>query len=124
MSKLVVALLFVALNYYVYAKAAWNPGVDVDETVSDYIKWYYGPAAEPMAEVWDLIERKIQLEALFSTGRLRVFGNVGDAMRLHPFYRGKIEVIPKCRIRDFNDFAIWHTCLGSDVPKTQNACPI
>jgi malate dehydrogenase (oxaloacetate-decarboxylating) len=32
-----------------------------------------------------------------------------DAMRLHPFYRGKIEVIPKCRIRDFNDFAVWYT---------------
>ncbi|MGB3862471.1 MAG: NADP-dependent malic enzyme [Candidatus Aminicenantaceae bacterium] len=32
-----------------------------------------------------------------------------DAMRLHPFYKGKIEVIPKCRIRDFNDFAIWYT---------------
>jgi len=32
-----------------------------------------------------------------------------DAMRLHPFYKGKIEVIPKCRIRDFNDFAVWYT---------------
>ena len=32
-----------------------------------------------------------------------------DAMRLHPYYRGKIEIIPKCRIRDFNDFAIWYT---------------
>ncbi|MDH7517544.1 MAG: NADP-dependent malic enzyme [Candidatus Thermoplasmatota archaeon] len=32
-----------------------------------------------------------------------------DAMRLHPFYRGKIEVTPKCCIRDFNDFAIWYT---------------
>ncbi len=32
-----------------------------------------------------------------------------DAMRLHPFYRGKIEVLPKCRIKDFNDFAIWYT---------------
>jgi len=32
-----------------------------------------------------------------------------DALRLHPYYRGKIEVIPKCRIRDFNDFAIWYT---------------
>ena len=32
-----------------------------------------------------------------------------DALRLHPFYRGKIEVIPKCRIRDFNDFGIWYT---------------
>ena len=32
-----------------------------------------------------------------------------DAMLLHPFYRGKIEVVPKCRIKDFNDFAIWYT---------------
>jgi malate dehydrogenase (oxaloacetate-decarboxylating) len=32
-----------------------------------------------------------------------------DAMRLHPFYHGKIEVVPKCRIKDFNDFAIWYT---------------
>ena len=32
-----------------------------------------------------------------------------DALRLHPYYRGKIEVIPKCRIRDFHDFGIWYT---------------
>jgi malate dehydrogenase (oxaloacetate-decarboxylating) len=32
-----------------------------------------------------------------------------DAMRLHPFYRGKVEVAVKARIRDFNDFAIWYT---------------
>ena len=32
-----------------------------------------------------------------------------DAMKLHPFYRGKMEIAPKCCIRDFNDFAIWYT---------------
>jgi len=32
-----------------------------------------------------------------------------DAMRLHPYYKGKIQVIPKCRIRSFEDFAIWYT---------------
>lgn len=32
-----------------------------------------------------------------------------DAMRLHPFYHGKMEIVPKCCIRDFNDFAIWYT---------------
>jgi malate dehydrogenase (oxaloacetate-decarboxylating) len=32
-----------------------------------------------------------------------------DAMRLHPFYHGKIETIPKCCIRDFDDFGIWYT---------------
>ncbi len=30
-------------------------------------------------------------------------------MKLHPFYRGKMEITPKCVIRDFNDFAIWYT---------------
>jgi len=32
-----------------------------------------------------------------------------DAMALHPYYQGKIEVIPKCIIRDVSDFAIWYT---------------
>jgi malate dehydrogenase (oxaloacetate-decarboxylating) len=32
-----------------------------------------------------------------------------DAMKLHPFYRGKIEVIPKCRVNSFDDFGIWYT---------------
>jgi malate dehydrogenase (oxaloacetate-decarboxylating) len=32
-----------------------------------------------------------------------------DAMKLHPFYRGKIETTLKCTVRDFNDFAIWYT---------------
>jgi len=32
-----------------------------------------------------------------------------DAMRLHPFYRGKISVTSKCVVRDVNDFAIWYT---------------
>ncbi len=32
-----------------------------------------------------------------------------DAMVMHPFYRGKVEVALKCCVRDFNDFAIWYT---------------
>lgn len=32
-----------------------------------------------------------------------------DAMKMHPFYKGKIEIVPKCTIRDVNDFAIWYT---------------
>jgi malate dehydrogenase (oxaloacetate-decarboxylating) len=32
-----------------------------------------------------------------------------EAMKLHPFYRGKVEITPKCAIRDVNDFAIWYT---------------
>ena len=32
-----------------------------------------------------------------------------DAMKLHPFYVGKVEVTPKCRVASFDDFAIWYT---------------
>ncbi len=32
-----------------------------------------------------------------------------DAMKLHPYYRGKVEVALKARVRDFGDFAIWYT---------------
>jgi malate dehydrogenase (oxaloacetate-decarboxylating) len=32
-----------------------------------------------------------------------------DALRLHPFYRGKLAVTPKCPIRTLDDFAIWYT---------------
>jgi malate dehydrogenase (oxaloacetate-decarboxylating) len=32
-----------------------------------------------------------------------------DALKLHPFYRGKIETTLKCAVRDLNDFAIWYT---------------
>jgi len=32
-----------------------------------------------------------------------------DAMKLHPFYRGKVEVSLKAAVRDYSDFAIWYT---------------
>ena len=32
-----------------------------------------------------------------------------DALRLHPFYQGKIQTNPKCAIRSFDDFGIWYT---------------
>ena len=32
-----------------------------------------------------------------------------DAMKLHPYYRGKIQTALRCTVRDFNDFAIWYT---------------
>ncbi|MDI6696731.1 MAG: NADP-dependent malic enzyme [Anaerolineales bacterium] len=32
-----------------------------------------------------------------------------DAMKLHPFYRGKVETALKCCVRTFEDFAIWYT---------------
>ena len=32
-----------------------------------------------------------------------------DALKMHPFFKGKIASTLKCCVRDFNDFAIWYT---------------
>ncbi|HOJ88808.1 MAG TPA: NADP-dependent malic enzyme [Pseudothermotoga sp.] len=32
-----------------------------------------------------------------------------DAMILHPFYKGKIQIAPKVPVRTYDDFAIWYT---------------
>jgi malate dehydrogenase (oxaloacetate-decarboxylating) len=32
-----------------------------------------------------------------------------DSLKMHPYYKGKIEIVPKCVIRDIKDFAIWYT---------------
>jgi malate dehydrogenase (oxaloacetate-decarboxylating) len=31
------------------------------------------------------------------------------ALHLHPYYRGKVQVLPKCPIRVLEDFAVWYT---------------
>jgi malate dehydrogenase (oxaloacetate-decarboxylating) len=32
-----------------------------------------------------------------------------EALRLHPFYRGKVQMMPKCPVTSDEDFAIWYT---------------
>jgi malate dehydrogenase (oxaloacetate-decarboxylating) len=32
-----------------------------------------------------------------------------NALKMHPFYRGKIATVPRCSIRDFQDFGIWYS---------------
>lgn len=32
-----------------------------------------------------------------------------EAPRLHAAYKGKVQVLPKCSLRGFEDFSIWYT---------------
>jgi malate dehydrogenase (oxaloacetate-decarboxylating) len=32
-----------------------------------------------------------------------------DAMRLHPFYQGKVQIAPKVEINSFDDFGVWYS---------------
>lgn len=45
------------LDYYVLARALWNPDLDVAATVADYCRAAYGPAAEIMRRYFDRLER-------------------------------------------------------------------
>jgi malate dehydrogenase (oxaloacetate-decarboxylating) len=45
------------------------------------------------------------------------------ALKYHPFYRGKIEIVPKCPIRSFEDFAIWYTPGVAEACETIKARP-
>jgi len=31
------------------------------------------------------------------------------AMKLHPYYRGKMQTLPRCAVRSLEDFALWYT---------------
>jgi malate dehydrogenase (oxaloacetate-decarboxylating) len=47
-----------------------------------------------------------------------------ESMRLHPYYRGKIQVVPKCPVRGFDDFAIWYTPGGRPPARKSSEIPI
>jgi len=49
--------------------------------------------------------RKMNTEELIASARKPA----EDAMILHPYYRGKMQTVPRCIVRNFNDFAIWYS---------------
>jgi malate dehydrogenase (oxaloacetate-decarboxylating) len=59
------------------------------------------PAKKVMGKPLEKISVDQLLKKAYEPARL--------AMIYHPFYEGKIEIVSKCVVRDFNDFAIWYT---------------
>ncbi len=64
-------------------------------------------------------KRKFNVEELLA----KATQPAADAMKLHPFYRGKIETTLKCCVRTFDDFAIWYTPGVATPCKAINANP-
>ncbi|RLF47974.1 MAG: malate dehydrogenase [Thermoplasmata archaeon] len=52
-----------------------------------------------------MVEKKVTVEELLEKARLPA----KKAVKWHPFYRGKVEVMPKCAITSFDDFGVWYT---------------
>jgi malate dehydrogenase (oxaloacetate-decarboxylating) len=51
------------------------------------------------------MEKKVTVEELLEKAKKPA----QEAMKLHPFYKGKIQIMPKCAVRSYDDFAIWYT---------------
>jgi malate dehydrogenase (oxaloacetate-decarboxylating) len=45
------------------------------------------------------------------------------AIKMHAFYRGKMQTLPRCVIRDFSDFAVWYTPGVAEPCKAINKNP-
>lgn len=56
------------LNFYVAAKLAWNPDLDVDQLLDDYFTRFYGTAAAPMRRYWQRWEDAMVATAAFGHG--------------------------------------------------------
>jgi malate dehydrogenase (oxaloacetate-decarboxylating) len=52
-----------------------------------------------------MIDSKINVDELMAKANKPV----KEAPPLHAYYRGKMQTVPRCAIRDLNDFAIWYT---------------
>ncbi|HHF56114.1 MAG TPA: malate dehydrogenase, partial [Thermoplasmatales archaeon] len=51
------------------------------------------------------MEKKVTVEELLEKAKKPA----QEAMKLHPFYKGKVQVMAKCAIRSYDDFGIWYT---------------
>ena len=49
--------LFNYLTYHVFGKLAWDPETDVEKLLDEHVKNLYGPAAKPMKEFFDSVEK-------------------------------------------------------------------
>jgi malate dehydrogenase (oxaloacetate-decarboxylating) len=68
---------------------------------------------DPAGEASKSTPKKMTKEELLA----KAYKPAEDAMKLHPYFKGKLETSPKCCIRDFDDFAIWYTPGVAEVCK-------
>lgn len=66
---------FAALRSYLISKLLWNPFLDVDSVMNDFMNNYYGAAGKPIREYIDLMR-----DELLKSGKpLRIFGSPNEA---------------------------------------------
>jgi hypothetical protein len=67
------------LRSYVMARLLWNPNIDVDETVNEFMAACYGKAARVMRAYFDLQHRQVRLPAQGEGHHMWIFTHPGAA---------------------------------------------
>ena len=66
---------FAELRAYLISKLLWNPDVNADSVMNDFLRGYYGAAAKPIRAYIDEMKA-----ALLHSGKpLRIFGSPNEA---------------------------------------------
>ncbi len=66
---------FAALRSYLLSKLLWDPYLDADSLMNDFLFGYYGAAGKPVREYIDLM----RVELLKGGKPLRIFGSPNEA---------------------------------------------
>lgn len=102
---------FYKLSRYVLAELEWNPRLDTDKMITDFMKHYYGPAAPCMRAIYDLnaeiankkphfVRCEYYAPGLLADGRAEkfyaLFGEAEKAAASNPEFlkRVRIEKVP------------------------------
>ncbi len=67
---------FCELRAYLLAKLMWNPNLDIDVLMDDFLKGYYGTAGKDIRKYIDLIHDEMEKAG----AKLNIFGRPSDAM--------------------------------------------
>lgn len=78
------------LSFYLAAKLAWNASLDPEALLADYFEKFYGPAAQPMRRVYELLSRTVAESELHPIG-------VSDTKYLYVEEWFNADVLSQCR---------------------------
>jgi hypothetical protein len=65
------------LRCYVTARLLWDPSVDVNQIINEFMTVYYGKAARPMRAYFDLLHRQVRLAPQGKGHHMWIFTNPG-----------------------------------------------
>jgi hypothetical protein len=78
------------LRSYVMARLLWNPSVDVNKTINEFMAAYYGKAARPMRAYLDLLQQQVRPEPQGKGQSMWIYSSPGSSY-LSPEFLAQAE---------------------------------